>query len=241
MLPLSIKSRENLSLHILKTVKQQMTEWYFNQKEDANGGGFFLTESSQKEYGKFIDKLDEIMGVQSPGSSAISFENIPDDKTKAIKYRASLLRTKLCKDVGVREDSLNPSPYDDIIINIEKEKDDTVLLTVTNFGFQQLKFPRDFFIIILPLTDDIDKKEHPLKVPYKKNILHRICNIFRKDRILLPYQSIKFYWSLKGWSTNYDEHVIVIKFENVSTTSHFRISNLNKHVLKNSIGLNSSH
>jgi hypothetical protein len=90
MKPLSLESKKKLQIHDLISIQEALTNWYYT----INGGGLFLTESSQKRYVFFIKQLKyEIENNRSK----LDIEKIMN--------LASNLRTYLCKDVGTRKDS----------------------------------------------------------------------------------------------------------------------------------------
>jgi hypothetical protein len=138
MKPLSLKSKVKLSVGDLISLQDALTNWYYT----INGGGLFLTESSQKRYDFFIEQLQR--AIKNNGQ---------ESDIKKIKALASSLRTNLCKDIGTREESYLPSVYGDLKIKPGEPEDHNnnriIKFFITYYGNKSIRFSQDDLIFTI--------------------------------------------------------------------------------------------
>ena len=123
---------DNITYKELEGLVRRLTAWYYEV------GGIYLTETSQKIYETFICELEKII-FKAPQDKK---EKIKDD-LKNIRCLASVFRTNLCKDTGTREQSKNPSLYDDLQISVKEpdNKGNPFKIKIKNYGNKLLAIP----------------------------------------------------------------------------------------------------
>ncbi|HET7283935.1 MAG TPA: hypothetical protein VFI70_04550 [Nitrososphaeraceae archaeon] len=119
----------------LEALQARLSSWYYDT------GGLFLTETSQKIYHMFIQELEYRTRNLSVNKSK---ELVGESDLEIIRNFGSRFRTNLCKDIGTRDESKNPSLYAVLLISTNKPRykhGEPVIITVRNIGNRTLEMP----------------------------------------------------------------------------------------------------
>jgi hypothetical protein len=171
-------SKANITCVDLVGLVRSLTHWYYKT------GGMFLTETSQKYFGRFLEELEDIIKDIKQEDHTIPLEELEkirqenklkynnmrfSDRLQKIKIIASTFRTILCKDTGTREELKNPSQYAKLLVRPNKEsysRGETVTITVKNNGSKPLEFYEDYRLILqvksLEKGESIGQIEHDI-------------------------------------------------------------------------------
>jgi hypothetical protein len=160
-------SKPDKIMHMeLEDLKRRLTVWYYEV------GGIFLTETSQKIYETFIIELEKItckaLSCKEMYAYKHEWETIDPKDGDFLRDLASAFRTNLCKDIGTREESKNPSLYNDLQISIIKKPDNKgnlFKIKVKNKGNKSLAVPDGILgLEIRSLVDNDNYKLLQIKI-----------------------------------------------------------------------------